>query len=36
VTGRDAPYQTFEIPELTLECGATLRPAGIAYQPTAS
>ena len=32
MTGPDAPYETFEIPEFTLECGTTLRPARIAYQ----
>jgi homoserine O-acetyltransferase len=32
MTGRDAPYQVFEIPEFTLECGLTLRPARVAYQ----
>lgn len=25
-------YEVFEIPELTLECGATLRPARVAYK----
>jgi homoserine O-acetyltransferase len=32
MTGRDAPYHVHEIPEFTLACGATLRPASIAYQ----
>jgi homoserine O-acetyltransferase len=32
MTGRDAHYETFEIPEFTLECGTTLRPAHVAYQ----
>lgn len=27
-----ADYEIFEIPDFTLECGATLRPARIAYQ----
>ncbi|MDQ4117529.1 MAG: alpha/beta fold hydrolase [Actinomycetota bacterium] len=30
--GRDAPYEVFEIPEFTLACGRTLRPARIAYR----
>ena len=32
MTGQDAPYQVHEIPDFTLECGATLRPARVAYQ----
>jgi homoserine O-acetyltransferase len=32
VTGPDAPYEVHEIPDFTLECGATLRPARVAYQ----
>ena len=32
MTGRDAPYDVHEIPDFTLACGATLRPARIAYQ----
>jgi homoserine O-acetyltransferase len=32
VTGAQAPYDVHEIVEFTLECGATLRPARIAYQ----
>ena len=30
--GRDVPYETYEIPELELVCGRTLRPARIAYR----
>jgi homoserine O-acetyltransferase len=30
--GRDVPYHVHEIPDFTLECGATLRPARVAYQ----
>ena len=30
--GRDVPYEVFEIPEYTLDCGRTLRPARIAYR----
>ncbi|GAA5140561.1 hypothetical protein GCM10023320_78370 [Pseudonocardia adelaidensis] len=32
MTGRDAPHHVHEIPDLTLACGSTLRPARIAYQ----
>ncbi|MDT7559512.1 MAG: homoserine O-acetyltransferase/O-succinyltransferase, partial [Pseudonocardiales bacterium] len=32
MTGPDAPYEVHEIPDFTLECGATLRPARVAYQ----
>jgi homoserine O-acetyltransferase len=32
VTGPEAPYDVHEIPDFTLACGATLRPARIAYQ----
>jgi homoserine O-acetyltransferase len=32
MTGREAPYDVHEIPDFTLECGATLRPAKVAYQ----
>jgi homoserine O-acetyltransferase len=32
MTGQDAPYEVHEIPEFTLESGATLRPARLAYQ----
>ena len=32
MTGQDAPYDVHEIPDFTLECGATLRPARVAYQ----
>jgi homoserine O-acetyltransferase len=32
MTGRDAAYHTYEIPDFTLECGLTLRPARLAYQ----
>ena len=31
MTGPDAPYDVHEIPDFTLECGATLRPAKVAY-----
>ncbi|BBG01525.1 MULTISPECIES: hypothetical protein [Pseudonocardia] len=30
--GREQPYETFEIGELPLACGRTLRPARIAYR----
>ncbi|TCK24799.1 alpha/beta fold hydrolase [Pseudonocardia endophytica] len=30
--GRDVPYEVFEIPDFTLDCGRTLRPARIAYR----
>ncbi|MBW0102771.1 alpha/beta fold hydrolase, partial [Pseudonocardia sp. KRD291] len=30
--GPDVPYELFEIPDLTLACGQTLRPARIAYR----
>lgn len=30
--GRDEPYEVFEIDDLTLDCGRTLRPARIAYR----
>ena len=32
MTGPDAPYDVHEIPDFTLECGVTLRPARVAYQ----
>ncbi|WP_028933348.1 alpha/beta fold hydrolase [Pseudonocardia spinosispora] len=32
MTGADAPYDVHEIPDFTLECGVTLRPARVAYQ----
>jgi homoserine O-acetyltransferase/O-succinyltransferase len=32
MTGPDAPYDVHEIPDFTLECGITLRPARVAYQ----
>jgi homoserine O-acetyltransferase/O-succinyltransferase len=32
MTGPDAPYDVHEIPDFTLECGMTLRPARVAYQ----
>ena len=32
MTGQDAPYDVHEIANFTLGCGATLRPARVAYQ----
>ncbi|MDN5920572.1 MAG: alpha/beta fold hydrolase, partial [Pseudonocardia sp.] len=32
MSGRDASYEVHEIPDFTLECGLTLRPARVAYQ----
>jgi len=32
MTGPAAPYDVHEIPDYTLACGATLRPARVAYQ----
>jgi homoserine O-acetyltransferase len=32
MTGPDAPYAVHEIPNFTLACGATLRPARVACQ----
>ena len=32
MTGPDAPYAVHEIPNITLACGATLRPARVACQ----
>jgi homoserine O-acetyltransferase len=32
VTGPAAPYHVHEIPDFTLACGTTLRPARVAYQ----